>query len=185
MALSIKQLNENLPANIEGSRLRLTTFVEKHLNKNYVSWLNDPAIVRYSNQRFVSHSIETCRRYMDSFHGTSNRLYAIEEVTSSKLVGTLTMYINLHHKTADVGILIGSVNHWGRGYGYEAYSLAIDTLLSSAKLRKITAGTMACNKGMIKVLLKCGMSLEATRKDQELINGKPVDILYFAKFSTH
>ena len=50
------------------------------------------------------------------------------------------------------------------------------------KLRKITAGTMASNLGMIKVLQKCGMGLEATNKGQELLDGKPVDVLYFAKF---
>jgi RimJ/RimL family protein N-acetyltransferase len=43
---------------------------------------------------------------------------------------------------------------------------------------------MACNAGLIKVTTKCGMHLEATRKDQELLNGEPVDILYFAKFSS-
>ena len=156
----------------------------KHLNKTYVSWLNNTNVVRYSNQRFVQHSTESCRQYFDSFEGTSNRFYAIEDCNSGNLIGTLTIYINLHHGTADVGILIGAVEHWGKGYGYEAFSLAIDALLTSAKLRKVTAGAMACNAGMIKVMTKCGMHLEATRKDQELLNGELVDILYFAKFSS-
>jgi ribosomal-protein-alanine N-acetyltransferase len=184
MAVTIKQLNELLPALIQGTRLRLAPFADKHLNKTYVSWLNNTNVVRYSNQRFVQHSTESCRRYFDSFEGTSNRFYAIEDCSSGKLIGTLTMYINLHHETADVGILIGAVEHWGKGYGYEAFGLAIDALLTSAKLRKVTAGAMACNAGMIKVMTKCGMHLEATRKDQELLNGELVDILYFAKFSS-
>ena len=184
MAITMKQLNELLPALIQGGRLRLIPFADKHLNETYISWLNNTDVVRYSNQRFVQHSRESCRQYLDSFEGTSNRFYAIEDCNSGNLIGTLTIYINLHQETADVGILIGAVDHWGKGYGYEAFSLATDALLTSAKLRKVTAGTMACNAGMIKVMTKCGMHLEATRKDQELLNGEPVDILYFAKFSS-
>jgi RimJ/RimL family protein N-acetyltransferase len=184
MAITMKQINELLPALIQGARLRLVPFADKHLNETYVSWLNNTDVVRYSNQRFMQHSRESCRQYLDSFEGTSNRFYAIEDFSTGKLIGSLTMYINLQHKTADVGILIGAIDHWGTGYGHEAFSLALDALLASVSLRKVTAGTMACNAGMIKVMMKCGMHLEATRKDQELLNGEPVDILYFAKFSS-
>ena len=52
-----------------------------------------------------------------------------------------------------------------------------------AKLRKVTAGTMACNLGMVKLMEKCGMTLEATRKAHEMLDGQAVDLLYFAKFS--
>lgn len=180
----MKQLNELLPSLIQGARLRLAPFADKHLNEIYVSWLNNADVVRYSNQRFVHHSTQSCRKYLHSFEGTSNRFYAIEDFSSGKLIGTLTMYINLHHETADIGILIGDVDHWGKGYGHEAFSLALEKLLKSEKIRKVTAGTMACNVGMIKVMVKSGMHLEAARKDQELLDGEPVDILYFAKFSS-
>jgi RimJ/RimL family protein N-acetyltransferase len=93
------------------------------------------------------------------------------------------MYINVQHLTADIGILIGVSSSWGNGFGREAFGLAINFLLSTVKLRKVTAGTLAVNEGMIKVLKHCEMNLEATRKDQELLDGKPVDILYFSKFS--
>ena len=184
MALNLNQLNDSLPSIIKGVRLQLVPFAIKHIQENYVSWLNNDEIVRYSNQRFRQHTPQSCRQYLDSFEETSNRFLAIEDITSGELIGTLTMYINLQHETADIGILIGSSGHWGKGYGQEAFGLAVDALLSLAKLRKITAGTMASNLGMIKVLQKCGMGLEATRKGQELLDGKPVDILYFAKFSS-
>jgi RimJ/RimL family protein N-acetyltransferase len=184
MALNRNQLNESLPSVIKGVRLQLVPFAIKHIQANYVSWLNNGEIVRYSNQRFRQHTLQSCRQYLDSFEGTSNRFLAIEDITSGELIGTLTMYINLYHETADIGILIGSSSRWGKGYGQEAFGLAVDALLILAKLRKITAGAMASNVGMIKVLQKCGMALEATRKGQELLDGKPVDILYFAKFSS-
>ena len=69
--------------------------------------------------------------------------------------------------------------------GYEVFSLAISALLIQAKMRKVTAATMSSNLGMIKIMEKCGMNLEATQTAQELLNGEPVDILYFAKFPMH
>ena len=162
--------------------MRLRAFTLEDIQANYMAWLNDPQVVQFSNQRFHKHSEASCRQYLDSFAHTENRFLAIEDKLSHELMGTLTMYINLHHQRADVGILIGNTNHWGKGYGYEAFALAVESLLQ-AKLRKVTAGTMACNLGMIKLMEKCGMTLEATRKAQEMLDGQAVDLLYFSKFS--
>ena len=177
-------LKVSLPQVLESERLRLRAFTPEDIQANYMAWLNDPQVMQFSNQRFHKHSETSCCQYLASFVHTENRFLAIEDKLTHELMGTLTMYINPHHQTADVGILIGNTNHWGKGYGYEAFALAVETLLK-AKLRKVTAGTMACNLGMIKVMQKCGMSLEATRTAQEMLDGQAVDILYFAKFPMH
>lgn len=167
---------------INGTRLRLVPFTGKHIQATYVSWLNNAEIMRFTNQRFRRHSVASCLAYLESLKDTSNRFFAVEDINSGELMGTLTMFIYLHHQTADVGILIGETGLWGKGYGQEAFALAVDTLFGSGKIRKVTAGTMACNVMMIKIMQKCGMTLEATQKDQELVDGEPFDILYFAKF---
>jgi RimJ/RimL family protein N-acetyltransferase len=177
-------LKVSLPQVLESERLRLRAFTPEDIQANYVAWLNDPQVVQFSNQRFHKHSETSCCQYLASFVHTENRFLAIEDKLTHELMGTLTMYINPNHQTADVGILIGNTNHWGKGYGYEAFALAVEALLQ-AKLRKVTAGTMACNLGMIKVMQKCGMSQEAIRTAQEILDGQAVDILYFAKFPMH
>jgi RimJ/RimL family protein N-acetyltransferase len=167
---------------MESDRLRLRAFTLEDIQANYVAWLNDPQVVQFSNQRFNKHSEASCSQYLASFAHTDNRFLAIEDKLTHELIGTLTMYINPYHRTADVGILIGNTNHWGKGVGYEAFSLAVESLLK-AKLRKVTAATMSSNLGMMRIMEKCGMNLEATQKAQEILNGVAVDILYFAKFS--
>ena len=173
-----------MPQVLESERLRMRAFTPQDIQANYVAWLNDPQVVQFSNQRFLEHTASSCRHYLDSFTNTANRFLAIEDKLTQALIGTLTMYINPHHQTADVGILIGNTNHWGKGYGYEAFALAVESLLQ-AKLRKVTAATMSSNLGMIKIVEKCEMNLEATQTAQELLNAEPVDILYFAKFPMH
>lgn len=171
-----------MPLVLESERLRLRFFTPEDIQANYVAWLNDSKVVQFSNQRFHLHTESSCRHYLASFASTDNRFLAIEDKLTHELMGTLTLYINPHHQTADIGILIGNTSHWGKGYGYEAFALAVAALFR-AKLRKVTAGTMSSNLGMIKIMEKCGMALEATRKAQEMLDGQAVDILYFAKFS--
>ena len=38
---------------------------------------------------------------------------------------------------------------------------------------------------MVKIMEQSGMELEAVRSRQELIEGQPVDLLYFARFADH
>ena len=62
---------------LESERLRLEPFAERHLTPVYVSWLNDPDVTRYSEQRFRAHTIESCRDYVSAFENSANSLWAI------------------------------------------------------------------------------------------------------------
>ena len=79
--------------------------------------------------------------------------------------------------------MIGDKTVWGLGYGQDAWNTLAKWLLARGDIRKLTAGTLACNYGMIKVMERSGMTLEAVRKAQEIVEGHPVDILYYAKFN--
>jgi RimJ/RimL family protein N-acetyltransferase len=41
---------------------------------------------------------------------------------------------------------------------------------------------MRCNAPMVKLMERSGMTLEAVRPQQELLDGVPQDMLYFGKF---
>lgn len=94
----------------------------------------------------------------------------------------MTAYVAPPHGTADIGLLIGERDAWGKGYGYEAWQRLMDHLLNDHALRKITGGTVSGNVGMIKIMQRAGMHCEATRRQQEIIDGEIQDIVYFAKF---
>jgi RimJ/RimL family protein N-acetyltransferase len=49
-------------------------------------------------------------------------------------------------------------------------------------MRKLTCGTLACNHGMLKIAQRAGFVREAVRVGQELVDGQPTDIVYFARF---
>jgi [ribosomal protein S5]-alanine N-acetyltransferase len=167
---------------IRGSKVLLRPFGLEDVTDGYIAWLNDPVVVRYSNQRFQTHDRESCVRYLNSFSGTDNIFVSVHRLDTNKAIGTMTAYVSRRHGTVDVGILIGDKSVWGGGYGQDAWNTFTNWLLAQGSIRKLTGGTLACNAAMIRIMERSGMQLEAVRKSQEIVEGVPQDIIYFAKF---
>lgn len=169
---------------LRGEKVALLPFSVADIDETYIGWLNDSEVVKFSNQRFLAHDSESCFRYLTSFVGTENLFMSVKKLSDGSPVGTLSAYVSRNHGTVDVGIMIGDKTIWGLGYGQDAWDTLTNWLLISNHTRKLTAGTLACNYGMIKLMERSGMTLEAVRKAQELVDGKPVDMLHYSKFPT-
>ena len=60
---------------ITGNITILESFQESDISDDYISWLNDKKIVRYSNQRFITHNWETSKNFLDSFENSPNYFF--------------------------------------------------------------------------------------------------------------
>jgi RimJ/RimL family protein N-acetyltransferase len=159
--------------------VRITPFTEAFLTERYVAWLNDPQVTRFSEQRHRTHTLETCRAYFESFRGTPHQFFAIVDRHGDH-IGNINAYVDAPNRTADVGILIGNPNLWGRGYGTAAWSQFCDHLLAGRGLRMITAGTAACNHGMRGIFRKTGMVPIGRKRGVLLIDATPTDMVFAA-----
>ena len=170
---------------LETPRLVLKAFSDELLTERYAGWLNDPDVVRYSEQRHQNHTLESCRRFVDSFSDGPDHLWAIIE-TDKGLghIGNINTAVDAPNKVADIAILIGEKQAWGGGLGAEAWTAVVDYLLDAGGMRKVTAGCMAENKAMVAVMEKSGMTEEARRQGNFLLDGKPVDMVMVAKFGS-
>lgn len=164
---------------IETERLIIEPFSEKHLSERYVSWLNDPEVIKYSEQRHITHTIESCREYMNSYANTPNYFWAI---TERKLnlghIGNMNAYVDNGSKIADLGILIGEKLAWKQGYATEAWSAVCSYLLNIAGMKKITAGALEINIDMINLMKRTGMVEEYRTVYQFPYNGETIDIVH-------
>jgi ribosomal-protein-alanine N-acetyltransferase len=168
---------------LRGERVRLRPMRPADITPLHVGWLNDPTVVRYSNQRFVRHTRYTSRSYLGRFEGSGDLYLSVRLLESDRPIGTLTAYRQLHHGTADIGILMGERAVWGQGLGGEAFKLLADWLAQQPGMRKLTCGTLSVNTGMLKIAERAGFAREAVRVAQELVDGQPADIVYFARFT--
>jgi len=167
---------------IEGQLVKIDLFKKENITDTYLGWLNDPVTTRYSNQRFLRHTLQTSIAYLQSFEGTENHFLTISLKANKKYVGTMSAYISSAHETADIGVMIGDKTSWGLGVGGDAWATLLSFLLNTVRLRKVTGGAVASNRGMVKIMSKSGMMPDGVRVAQELINGKAEDIVHFAKY---
>ena len=168
--------------NLTTPRLRLRLFQSADINVSYLAWLNDSEVTRFSNQRFHEHTAESCAAYLATFEGSGNSFLLIEKLEDQLPIGTATTYRNTRHGTADIGLMLGDRRCWGQGYGLEAWQVVMGALLAEEGMRKVTGGTVRPNRAMIRIMEQSGMKLEAVRSRQELIDGQPVDLLYYSRF---
>jgi RimJ/RimL family protein N-acetyltransferase len=170
------------PTRIESRRLVLQPFDECCISSEYLSWMGDAQVLRFSNQRFLTHSRESVAAYMGSFRDTPNLFLAIRLKDTERMIGTMTAYLTVH-RTADMGLLIGDRSRWGQGYGLEAWSALMAHLFAMHDMRKVTGGALRPNIGMISIMERSGMHLEAVRARQEIVDGTEEDVLHFARFT--
>lgn len=158
-------------------------FSEEHLTERYVGWLNDPEVVRYSEQRHRRHTLASCREYWRSFQSSPNYFWAlIEHERGLGHIGNMNAYVDPPNRVADVGILIGERAVWRGGYGMEAWQAVCDFLLHEGGIRKVTAGAMATNSGMLAIMRKAGMVEDGRRVRHYLVGDEEVDLVYAALF---
>jgi RimJ/RimL family protein N-acetyltransferase len=178
--IDLQLLKEMFP--ISGEMVKLDIFTKENITDAYLGWLNDPIVVRYSNQRFRQHTLQTSLNYLRTFDGTENIFIAVYLKGDGKYVGTMSIYFSAEHETADIGIMIGDIGCWGEGVGGDAWSSVLSFLLDTVEVRKVTGGTLRCNKGMAKIMVNSGMKPDGVRVAQELANHQVQDVLHFAKF---
>lgn len=164
---------------IVGPSLEIVRFEDHLITDAYLGWLNDKSLMRYSRQRFCQHTQESSMAYRKSFEGSPNHFWSIHRRVDGLQIGTMTAYVDRLDRVADLGILIGHPEARGKGLGQEGWGLAMDYLFRIENLRKVTGGTSPLNVAMVKILLHWRMTLEGIRREQELIDAYPMDVLLF------
>lgn len=155
------------------SQIRVVSFQERHLTQVYVDWLNDIEIVRFSEQRHHYHTLESCTEYFNQQQDGNDLFLAIEalEESNQKHLGNIGVTIDKVNRYADISILIGEKNYWGKGIALLAIKGMINYLKEEENINLFTCGTMSCNIGMIKVMEKLGMEPKTTIPNRFIIDG--------------
>ena len=148
--------------------------------RTQVKWLNDPEVTRYSEQRHRKHDFYSQLGYLTHFGGGPDRF--VEIYLGEKMIGTMTAYVDVENSVADMGIMIGDKESWGRGYGAEAWQAFSDTLLVTG-IRKIEAGCMAANYPMMSIARKTEMIVEGRRIDHFYFEDELWDMVLWARHS--
>jgi len=151
---------------IDGVITRLVPFAPRHRDDpDYLAWLRDPEVVRTLNlPDYLAAPVpaEAVRAYCDRVMASDTDLFfAIEARDPKAFVGTLKLgAVNALTRCADVGIMIGRRDLWGRGLATDAIAACCRWAFSAGGFRRLTAGAMAINPAMIRVFEGLGFRRE-------------------------
>ena len=174
-------IREKMPP-LDDGLVRLEPYEARHTTARSVAWLNDPEVVRYSEQRHRVQDALGCAQERQTMAAPPNKLWAILAPPHGH-VGMIGATVDKWNRTADLAILLEH-QAWDHGIGTRAWTLAIDWLLGRGGMRKVTAGTMAGNEAMLALMRKSGMIEEGRRRGQFLLDGRAVDGVLTAKEGT-
>jgi len=161
----------------EGLRIVLRPLRETDVSAAYLGWMNDQEVTHGLESRFHRHTAESLRDFVRAVNQSGDHVFwAIVLRVDGRHIGNLKLGpIDRNHGTAEMGLMIGEKNCWGKGLGSEAIAVATEYAFSRLDLRKLTAGSYADNPGSVKAFLKAGWIQEAILREQFLREGRPVD----------
>jgi RimJ/RimL family protein N-acetyltransferase len=150
----------------------------------YVEWLNNTEINRYLESRFQEHSLDSTKSFVESMiQSPNNLLFGIRSLALERHVGNIKVGpIDYHHGLAEIGLMIGDREAWGKGIATDAITAVSNVSRYQLGIRKVTAGCYASNLGSSKAFQRAGFMIEAVRKDHFLLDGVTEDLLLLAKF---
>ena len=162
---------------LRGIRHALVPFTEALVSEQYIGWLNDPLVNRFLEVRHAKQTLASGREFVRSIRQDPLRYFwAVTEGDTRGMVGTATLSLNLQRESAEVGLLIGERDRWGRGAADETIDLLAQFAFSQLGVQRVTGGTYATNTGMNFTFRRLGFLREGVlRKSHRLDDGSLVD----------
>lgn len=170
---------------LDGNKIYLRNLTIDDCNENYLSWMNDYNVVKYLEARFLNHSINSLKDFVISINNSDNDvIFAIIDKSHDKHIGNIKLgNINREHHFADIGIIIGDKNYWGKGIATESIKIICGYAFNNFNLRKVIAGAYEMNIGSIKAFEKNGFKKAYVKKNTYFFENRYVDAIYLELYN--
>jgi RimJ/RimL family protein N-acetyltransferase len=104
--------------------------------------------------------------------------FAVRTIAEDRLIGFLSLWVDLIHREAFVGLGIGEREFWSRGYGTDMMKLCQQYVFTELGMERLSLGLFEYNPRALRSYEKSGFRLEGrTRKDAQR-DGKRYDSLW-------
>ena len=162
----------------------LRPLLPEHVTAAYVGWLNDLEVIRFTEVDLGETADSTVRYVEEAMANPTVAMWRIVELAGGRHIGNIRLSgINRRHRHAEVALIIGNKDHWGRGVATVAIVLASRYGFIELCLHKLTAGIYEGNIGSYRAFEKAGYHLEATLKEHVLIEGTYCGVFKMARFA--
>jgi ribosomal-protein-alanine N-acetyltransferase len=168
------------------SEITLRSLFVKDVTERYVNWMNDPDISQFLESRWDIHTLKSTREYVKSMRESPiDIMFGIFLTKGMTHIGNIKIgSINEKHKYADLGLIVGEKQYWGKGFGTQAIKLATEFAFSRYGLNKLIAGIYANNIGSYKAFINSGYRKVGVFKRHRIFLNSYVDQIIVEKCNT-
>ena len=166
-----------------GDLVRLTFEEPDVLSKAEVLWQLDSEFVRLADNNPRKLSSE--KKLKEQMEGRIEQgfqperyPFSIRTLAEDKLIGFLSLYVELIHSTAWVGIGIGDRDFWSKGYGTDCMKLCLRYAFLELGMQRVALGLHSYNRRALRSYEKAGFVLEGVTRQDVLKEGKRTDTLW-------
>ncbi|MBI2989702.1 MAG: GNAT family N-acetyltransferase [Candidatus Magasanikbacteria bacterium] len=148
----------------EGKRLCLFKLSKDFFSPQYLSWLNDKEVQRYTRRRNKTSSEQDLLDFLRYAEETKDLHMAIILKDSEKHIGNISLNaIDEENRSAECSIMIGDKSEWGKGYAGEAIDLATAVCFDDLGLHRIWAESP--NPSFNAIMPKLGWTQEGEKRE--------------------
>ena len=147
---------------LKSDKLILKELISSDVTQQYIEWLNDFEVNKYLESRFIHQDEHTVKAFVEACqYSELHFLFGMFLQGSMKHIGNIKLGpINIHHNYAEIGLMIGDKDSWGKGFASKAVSIVTQFGFNQLKLAKLSAGCYESNIGSKKAFEKSGYKIE-------------------------
>jgi [ribosomal protein S5]-alanine N-acetyltransferase len=166
---------------IKGDGINLRELRRADLEGNWYKWFNDSVVTKYQNKKIFPNTRESQEKYYSYLlNSNSDVVMAIVDAASNKHLGNVGLHkIDWVHRSAELGIVIGEKEFYGKKYGKQAWKLITEYGFDILNLHRIFALIMEKNIASIKCAEAAGFNCEGKIRDYFYKNGTYEKVLYY------
>ncbi len=149
-------------------------------------WDTDPEIQAHMPElRNEAQDISTQYEYIEECENDEDGYYWSIETRDRTTIGIVSLFeIDPHHKTVDLGIVIGDKEYWGKGVATEVVNTIKEYAFNTLGIARISAEVEEDNLPMKKVFEKTGFEQDGVFRNARAKNGKRINVLHFGICNT-
>ena len=166
-----------------GELVRFTAEDPETVAKLEVNWQRDSEYMRLADNRprqvLSQKRIKQMREEgMEKGYQPERYVFSVRTLTEDKLIGFLTLWVNLIHSDAWIGLGIGERDFWSKGYGTDMMNICLRYAFMELGLQRVSLGLHSYNRRALRSYEKAGFLLEGRTRKDVFREGQRTDTLY-------
>lgn len=164
--------------------MRLWALERHDLIQNY-QWANDPELIRLAGLDPTPKAAQTIEAWFDSMVRNQRvQIFSIKTAEGDYVGNIELTSIDRQCGKAEVGLMLGKRDAWGKGYGSQALAAMKRYAYGELRLHRLYARVLEFNERAWKLFERNGFQLEGTERQSHFTDGQFHDVRLYGHLHT-